>query len=342
MTRQSRNPDFTFDNPACTGILMINLGTPDAPTISAVRRFLADFLSDPRVIEVPKLLWWMILHGIILCIRPYRSAKAYQKIWTENGSPLLDTSKKQAAAIQDEIKQRSTANFKIVLAMRYGNPSLEGGLEKLRGANAQRILILPLYPQYSATTTASTFDAVSKVLKNWRWLPELRLINHYYNDPDYIHALAESVQSHWDENGRAEKLLFSFHGIPKQYADAGDPYPDECKMTARLVADKLQLKDAEWLVSFQSRFGPREWLKPYTDFTLKKWGGSGILSVDVVCPGFAADCLETLEEINMRNRAFFLEAGGERFSYIPALNDRPSHIKTLVKLILKHCRDWTD
>ncbi len=342
MTRQSKNTDFTFDTPACTGILLTNLGTPDAPTISAVRRFLAEFLSDPRVIEVPKLLWWLILHGIILCIRPHRSAKAYQKIWTEKGSPLLDTSNKQAVAIQEEINQRSPANFKIALAMRYGNPSLEGGLEKLREANAQRILILPLYPQYSATTTASTFDAVSNVLKNWRWLPELRMINHYYNDPDYLHVLAESVKSHWDENGRAEKLLFSFHGIPKQYADAGDPYPDECKTTARLVADELQLNNAQWLVSFQSRFGPREWLKPYTDLILKEWGSSGILSVDVVCPGFAADCLETLEEINMRYRAFFLEAGGERFSYIPALNDRPSHITALVKLILRHCRNWAD
>lgn len=333
---------YANDTPACTGILLTNLGTPDAPTTSAVRRFLAEFLSDSRVIEVPKFLWWIILHGFILSTRPQRSAKAYQKIWTESGSPLLDISMKQAAALQEVMSQQSATDIKVVLAMRYGNPSLQEGLEKLKEANAQRILVLPLYPQYSATTTASTFDAVADILKTWRWLPELRMVNHYYNDPDYIRALAESIRSHWNENSRAEKLLFSFHGIPKQYADAGDPYPDECNATARLVANALQLGSDQWSVSFQSRFGPREWLKPYTDLTLNEWGNSGILSVDVLCPGFAADCLETLEETNMQYRALFLAAGGERFSYIPALNDRPLHITALANLISRHCQNWPD
>jgi len=334
------NPDYKHDNPACIGVLITNLGTPDAPTPAALRKYLAEFLSDPRVIEVPKLLWWFVLHGIILRTRPRRSAEAYKKVWTDNGSPLLDISLKQREAIQHQLEQKYKSPIKVELAMRYGNPSIKKGLEKLHEANATRILILPLYPQYSATTTASTFDAVAEVLKTWRWLPEIRMINHYHDYPNYINALANSIKAHWENNAKPDKLLFSFHGLPKHYFEAGDPYYCECHKTARLVAETLELKDEEWQLTFQSRFGPREWLQPYTDITLKELGANGLKHVQIICPGFSADCLETLEEIDMQNRSFFINAGGEKFSYIPALNDDPEHIDALTSLILKYCDTW--
>jgi protoporphyrin/coproporphyrin ferrochelatase len=340
MTKYKGNPEYKHDSESCTGVLITNLGTPDAPTPAALRKYLAQFLSDPRVIEVPKFIWWFVLHGIILRTRPKKSAEAYEKVWTENGSPLLDISIKQANAIRTEIEERFSGNVKIELAMRYGNPSIESGLEKLRAANAYRILIFPLYPQYSAATTASTFDAVTDVLKSWRWIPELRMINHYHDNPDYIEALADSIDKHWQTNKKPEKLLFSFHGMPQHYIDAGDPYFCECQKTARLVAEKLQLSKDDYLVTFQSRFGPRQWLQPYTDITLKELGANGTKHVQVVCPGFSADCLETIEEIDMQNRAFFTEAGGETFSYIPALNDDVNHIQTLSNIIMSHCQGW--
>lgn len=336
MTNYIDNTDFKHDAKTCTGVLVTNLGTPDAPTSLALRRYLREFLADPRVIEVPRFIWWFVLHGIILRIRPKRSATAYRKVWTEEGSPLLTIAKKQATAIQQYLDENTTDKFHVELAMRYGRPSIQSGLEKLRQANAKKIIILPLYPQYSASTTASTFDAIADVLKTWRNIPELHLVKHYHDDPHYISALAESITEHWQKTNHTEKLLFSFHGIPQAYFDAGDPYYCECHKTARLVAEKLGLNEEEWLLTFQSRFGPKEWLKPYTDITLKELAHSGIKNINVVCPGFSADCLETLEEINMQNREFFLEAGGDQFSYIPALNDRPTHISTLAKIIQKH------
>ncbi len=334
------NSDYKHDTPACTGVLITNLGTPDAPTPAALRKYLGEFLSDPRVIETPKIIWWFVLHCIILRIRPRRSAEAYEKVWTENGSPLLDISIKQANKIQSEISKHFNGPIKVVLAMRYGNPSIEAGLEELRAANAERILIFPLYPQYSAATTASTFDAVSDVLKEWRSIPELRMINHYHDNPDYITALANSIKEYWQTHTKPEKLLFSFHGLPKDYFLAGDPYHCECHKTARLVAEKLELQDDEWQLTFQSRFGPREWLQPYTDITLKELAANGTKSVQIICPGFSADCLETIEEIDMQNRDFFTEAGGKEFSYIPALNDSDEHIDVLCKLIQAHCQGW--
>ena len=330
------NRDFKHDSEACTGVLVTNLGTPDAPTASALRRYLGEFLADPRVVEVPRFIWWFVLHGFILRTRPKRSAAAYRKIWTESGSPLLDISKKQAAAIQKYLDDHSTKKFHVELAMRYGNPSIHSGLKKLQQANAKIIIILPLYPQYSATTTASTFDTVADVLKTWRNIPELHLVKHYHDSPDYIDALTESITEHWQQTKRAEKLLFSFHGIPQACFEAGDPYYCECHKTARLVAEKLNLDEEEWILTFQSRFGPKEWLKPYTDMTLKELANSGIKNVDIVCPGFPADCLETLEEINMRYRETFLTDGGDNFTYIPALNDRPAHINALTNIILNH------
>ncbi len=327
------NPDFKHDSDPCTGVLVTNLGTPDAPTTSALRHYLAEFLADPRVVEIPRFIWWFVLHGFILRTRPKRSAATYRKVWTETGSPLLANSKKQVAAIQTFLEQHTTEKFHVELAMRYGNPSIQSGLETLQRANIKKIIILPLYPQYSASTTASTFDAVANVLKTWRDIPELHLVKHYHDTPDYINALAESITEHWQKASRAEKLLFSFHGIPKAYFEAGDPYFYECHKTARLVAGKLNLNEEQWILTFQSRFGPKEWLKPYTDVTLKELAMTGTKNIDVVCPGFSSDCLETLEEIDMQNRKFFLDAGGEKFSYIPALNDRPAHISALANII---------
>jgi len=340
MAKYQGNRNYTHDTPLSVGILLTNLGTPDSPTPAAVRKYLAEFLSDPRVIEIPKLLWWFVLHGIILRTRPRRSANAYTSIWTDEGSPLLVISKKQTEKIADLLRQKFDPTIKVELAMRYGVPSIQTGLEKLQRANVNRLLIFPLYPQYSAATTASTFDAVAEVLKTWRWLPEIRMINHYHDHPAYIIALANSIKHHWQQHEKAEKLLFSFHGLPKHYFLAGDPYHCECNKTASLIAEQLKLHENQWQITFQSRFGPREWLQPYTDTTLKELGAQGVKHVQVVCPGFAADCLETLEEINMQNRAFFTEAGGQQFSYIPALNDDHEHIEALCNIIIGHCRDW--
>jgi ferrochelatase len=282
---------------------------------------------------MPRPLWKLILHGIILRTRPARSAAAYQKVWTEQGSPLLSISHEQTTALQALLDQETEQPIRVELAMRYGNPSIASGLEQLRKHSARRIIVLPLYPQYSATTTASTFDAISSELRKWRWLPDLEFISHYHNHPAYIDSLASSVREFWKENSKPEKLLMSFHGIPQEYADAGDPYPDECRATAELLADKLGLEADDWSISFQSRLGRKEWVKPYTDKTLKHWGSDGVKSVQVICPGFPTDCLETLEEIALENRELFIAAGGGEYSYIPALNSSPEHIQMLAKII---------
>lgn len=324
------------------GILLVNLGSPDAPTPSAVRRYLAQFLSDPRVIEANRFLWWFALHGIILRIRPSRAAKAYKKVWTDNGSPLIHISKLQTLAIQKTLEERFRGHVIADLAMTYGNPSIESGLEALRKAGARRLLILPLYPQYSATTTGAVFDEVTRVLQGWRWLPDLRMINNYHDHPKYIEALANSIKKQWQENDRGELLLFSFHGIPVRYINNGDPYFCHCQKTARLVADKLGLNPNEWKVVFQSRFGREPWLEPYCSVTLQELSKSGIKSVDLICPGFSADCLETLEEIQMENKTLFIEAGGETFNYIPCLNDSKEHISTLCEVLTAHMFGWPE
>jgi len=328
-----QGPAPSSTQPECIGVLLTNLGTPDSAEVADVRRYLKEFLGDNRVVETPRLLWWFILNGIILRTRPKKSAAAYRSVWTENGSPLLDIALKQAEALQRQLADTPGTPIKVVLAMRYGNPSIEAGLEALRQANARRVIVLPLFPQYSATTTASTFDAVSRVLQGWRWIPELRFITHYHNHPGYIEALAQSVEQFQQGQGRAERLLISFHGIPQDYADGGDPYPGECRETARLLAQRLKLKEGQWAISFQSRMGKKEWIKPYTDETLKRWGREGVKTVQVICPGFSADCLETIEEIGIENRDYFLEAGGKAYHYIPSLNDQPAHIAFLADLI---------
>ncbi len=334
--------NYSHGTPACTGVLLSNLGTPDAPTPQAVRRYLAEFLSDPRVVEMSPWLWQPILHGFVLRVRPRRAAHAYAKVWTDQGSPLLAISRRQSAAVQDAARAHFPGPVRVALGMRYGSPSIAQALRELHGANARRMLVLPLYPQYSASTTASTFDAVAKELRRWRWQPELRFVNHYHAEPAYIGALADSVRAHWAQQGQAERLLFSFHGLPKRYLLAGDPYHCECHETARLVAEALELPEQRWFLSFQSRFGREEWLKPYTDHTLREWAAGGVHSVDVICPGFSADCLETLEEIAMQNRALFLNAGGQHYHYVPALNDSPAHIAALIDVIARHTRGWPE
>jgi ferrochelatase len=340
MARYRGQAPYRHDSPPATGVLLVNLGTPDAPTTPAVRRYLAEFLSDPRVIETPAWLWRPILHGIILRTRPRRSARAYRHIWTDEGSPLLRYSRRLVAALEGRLMERQRDHYRVELAMRYGQPSIGSALEKLLAANVQRLLVVPLYPQYSGSTTGSVFDAVTQVLGRWRWVPEFRFVGHYHDDEGYIGAVAESIRLHQAQHGRPERLLFSFHGLPRSYFLAGDPYFCHCQKTARLVAAQLGLSDTEWAVSFQSRFGPREWLKPYTDKVLKGWAKAGVKRVQVVCPGFAADCLETLEEIAMQNREKFLAAGGTEFGYIPALNDQPAHVEALAEIVERHCRGW--
>lgn len=332
---------FTHDQPACTGVLLTNLGTPDAPTPQALRRYLAEFLWDSRVVEIPRPLWWLILHGVILRTRPARSAHKYQTIWTPEGSPLLAISRRQAVALAATLTERCPGSIRVALGMRYGNPSIAAALAELRAAGAQRLLVLPLYPQYSAATTASTFDAVATELRTWRWLPELRFVAQYHDDPGYLAALAAHMSADRAELP-GERLLFSFHGLPKRNLLAGDPYHCQCHKTARLVAERLGLAPKQWAVAFQSRFGRAEWLQPYTSVLLADWAKAGVKSVDVVCPGFAADCLETLEEIALENRQTFLDAGGERYRYLPALNDAPEHIAALIGLIERHTAGWPE
>jgi ferrochelatase len=267
-------------------------------------------------------------------------ARLYQSIWREDGSPLLSFARQVGRSLQKELDTRG-GSIKVSLGMRYGPPSIEQALEELRQAGAQRLLIFPLYPQYSGTTTGSTFDAVASVLSTWRWLPELRMITHYHDDPGYLQALAESIQRSWEEVGRGDRLLFSFHGLPKRYLLAGDPYHCYCHKTARLLAERLDLEEGEWQVAFQSRFGREEWLKPYADHLLREWAEAGVKRVDVVCPGFAVDCLETLEEMAQRNKDLFLQAGGKEYHYIPALNDELSHIRALADLVEQHTQGWT-
>jgi len=333
---------FRHDAPELLGVLLLNLGTPDAPTVSAVRRYLAEFLSDPRVVELARPLWWLILHGFVLRLRPRRSAASYRTVWTERGSPLLAISRRQAEALQERLDARFPGPVRIELGMRYGNPSIASALANLRSANARRLLVLPLYPQYSATTTASVFDAVTKELRTWRWLPEARFVNQYHDHPGYIAALSQSIRSYWTGRGEPERLLFSFHGIPRDYFLKGDPYYCQCHKTARLIADDLELEPERWQVAFQSRVGTKEWLRPYTDKTLETWGREGAGSVHVVCPGFSADCLETLEEIAMENRDRFLESGGKGFGYIPALNEGAAHLDMLADLVLHHAAGWPE
>lgn len=334
------SPGFTHAQQDRIGVLVTNLGTPDAPTPSALRRYLKQFLWDPRVVELPRPLWWLILNGAILNIRPRRSAKSYATVFTDEGSPLLFHTRNQAQALAQVLQSRGHEGLVVDFAMRYGNPSIPSVLENMMQQGVRKLLVLPLYPQYSASTTASTFDAISDDFKHRRLLPELRFVNHYHDFAPFIAAAAARIQAHWAEHGRADKLMFSYHGVPKKYLLNGDPYHCECHKTSRLLAEALGLTADEWMTTFQSRFGREEWLNPYTDETLKALPGQGVKSVQIFCPGFSADCLETIEEIGEENREYFEHAGGERYEYISALNDRPEHINALADLVQLHMSGW--
>ncbi|MDR2875719.1 MAG: ferrochelatase [Methylobacillus sp.] len=332
-------PPYHHGTPERTGILLINLGSPDAPTAQALRRYLKQFLSDPRVIEIPRLIWWPLLHGIILNTRPAKSAAKYAQIWTGEGAPLLAHTRKQAAMLKGYLGERGIM-VEVEFGMRYGNPSVADALEKLRARNCTRILVLPLYPQYAASSTGSALDAVWQTLQRARNMPEIRVMRHYHDDPGYIAALAASVHKHWSEHGRGGKLIMSFHGIPRRAVNLGDPYFCECQKTGRLLAEALALEAEQYMICFQSRFGRAEWLQPYFAPTLTQLAKLGTRRVDVICPGFAADCLETLEEIGMEGKATFLSAGGSEYHYIPALNERENWLHALANIAERHLQGW--
>jgi ferrochelatase len=316
-----------------TGILLINLGTPDAPTPTALRRYLAEFLWDRRVVDLPRPLWWLILHGIILRFRPARSARSYQKVWSEEGSPLLVISRQQQQALQQRLDDLAPGKYQVALGMRYGNPSIASAINELREPGITTLKVLPLYPQNSCSSSGSSFDAVAQAMQQHRFVPPLHFIADYHDHPLYIKALAESVREAWQQRAQAARLVISFHGTPARFRDEGDAYYVQCQTTARLLAEELGLTAEQWLLSFQSRFGREEWLQPYTDMMLQELATRGVNSVDVICPGFSADCLETLEEIAEENRDYFMRAGGKDFNYIPALNTYPSHIALMAALI---------
>ena len=334
-------PAFPHDQMSRTAVLLVNLGTTEAPEAGPVRAYLKEFLSDPRVVEIPRLVWWLILNGIILRVRPRKSAEKYASIWTPQGSPLKFWSEQQTTLLRGYLGER---RLDVALAMRYGRPSIAETLAALRERRVERLLLLPMYPQYSATTTATVFDEVHRELTRTRNVPEVRWIKHFHDHPGYIAALADGVRRYWKQHGRAQdeggKLVMSFHGVPRRTLDLGDPYHCECHKTGRLLAEALGLGRNEYVVSFQSRFGKAEWLQPYTAPLLQQLGREGARRVDVVCPGFVADCRETLEEISMEGKEEFTHAGGGDYHYIPCVNDSPAFINALADLVALHTQGW--
>ncbi len=336
-------PTHSHGTPEKTAVLLVNLGTPDAPTARAVRPYLKEFLSDPRVVEIPRAIWWLILNGIILNVRPKKSAAKYAGIWMPEGSPLKFHTERQTRLLQQRLQERADGIPLVVdYAMRYGNPSVASVLNKLKAQNCQRILLLPLYPQYAASAAATAFDAVFNELLKMRNMPALRTVKHFHDDPGYIQASAQNIREYWMRHGRPDKLVMSFHGVPSYTRDKGDPYHCECLKSGRLIAEELGLNKEQYIVSFQSRFGKAEWIKPYTTATLKDLGQLGTRRVDVVCPGFVADCLETLEEIAQEGKEDFQHAGGGEYHYIPCLNERSDWIDALGELVLKNLQGWLE
>ena len=339
MVKYIGEKDYEHGSKEKIGVLITNLGTPDAPERRELKVYLNQFLSDPRVIELPKFLWQALLKLVILQIRPSKSAKSYKKIWTNNGSPLLDISKRQLVKIKSAFSN-SNKNMVFELGMRYGNPSIQDALNKFQKKQVRRLLVLPMYPQYCAATTGSTFDEVTNVLQKWRWIPEMRFINQYFEEKNYIEALSNSIKSFWKKYPKPQKIIFSYHGIPKRYLTNGDPYHCFCLKTTRLVKEHMRLSDNEIMTTFQSRFGREEWLKPYTSETLKELPKQGIKNIHIISPGFSSDCLETLEELEEENKEYFMESGGESYKYIPCLNDNEDHIDVFINLIRKHTQGW--
>lgn len=337
-------PNYKHGTQAKIGILLVNLGTPDAPTPKAVRRYLKEFLSDPRIVEIPRLVWWLILNVIILNVRPRKSAAKYATIWTAQGSPLRIHTERQATMLGAALAKRVTYPTVVLPAMRYGNPSMASAMALLKDQHCDNILVLPLYPQYAASTTASTFDQLARTLSSIRNLPGIRFVRSYHDHPAYIDAVARNLDAHWQRIGRpdfaTDKLLMTFHGVPKFHLDRGDPYHCHCHKSARLIAERLGLQPTDYVVTFQSRFGRTEWLQPYTDKTLEALGAKGTNRVDVICPGFAADCLETLEEIAVEGRETFLHAGGSTFNYLPVANDSDAYVDALLTISMAHLDGW--
>tara|TARA_B100000989_G_scaffold48407_1_gene31609 strand:- start:1701 stop:2723 length:1023 start_codon:yes stop_codon:yes gene_type:complete len=333
------NSEFKHGTKLRIGVLLSNLGTPDKPKRKELRVYLKEFLSDPRVIETPKLIWQIILNGIILNTRPQKSAKNYQKVWTDQGSPLLVILNKQKQLTQ-ELLGKENLEIEFTIGMRYGNPSIKKGLEELREKNCNKIIVLPMYPHYCAATTGSTFDEVTNTMQKWRWVPSLRFISTYHDHPDYIKALANSIKKHWDKHGKPDKILFSYHGIPKKYFTKGDPYHCLCSKTTRLVREQMGLSEEFAITTFQSRFGPEEWLQPYTDKTVEQLAKNKLEHLQIIAPGFSSDCLETIEELDGENREIFKEHGGEKFSYVPCLNDQDDHISLIGALIKNELQGW--
>lgn len=340
-----RDPPPDLAAPAASrrvAVLLINLGTPDAPSPRAVRRFLAEFLHDHRVVELTRWLWCPLLHFVILPLRGKRSARAYAKIWTSGGSPLRVFTERLVAGVASALGTRDGSRYDVRMAMRYGQSSVASVLRDVRAAGCERVLVLPLYPQYSATTTASTFDAVAKELVRWRDVPALRFVRDYAIDPGWLRAIIDSIQAHWIVHGRGERLILSFHGIPEAFDRAGDPYRLRCEASAVAIRAQLEVDATFAPLTFQSRLGRAQWLAPYTEATLRQLAADGVQTVDVVCPGFAVDCLETLEEIAIENRDIFVAGGGKALRCVPCLNDSPSHVEALTALILRELGHWTD
>lgn len=324
------------------GVVLVNLGTPDAPTTPALRCYLGEFLSDPRVVEIPAFIWKIILYGIVLRTRPKKSAQAYARVWRQQGSPLLSHTADLTDAIRNQLTAQSNSPVSVTFAMRYGNPSVESTLLDLEQQGVERLLVMPLYPQYCGATSASSADAIFNTLRRWRWLPELRISGPYSDHPQYIQAVADSIRAQWAQHGQGDKLLFSFHGMPKATLDAGDPYFCHCHKTARLVADNLELEPSQWELAFQSRFGAAEWLQPYASKRFAALPSEGVKHLTVVCPGFAVDCLETIDEISVEGHDDFIKAGGRQFIYVPALNNSEAHAQLLLERVLQQTADWPE
>ena len=323
-----KNSDIENSN-GRTGVLLVNLGTPERPVCPGLRDYLSEFLMDPRVIELPALFRAILVRGIIVNIRSHKSAATYRQIWTENGSPLMLNTQGLCKKTQEVLGD----DFDVAMGMRYGKPSVANALKELHDKGVRKLVAIPLYPQYSGSTNGSTFDALGKALSKHRWVPDIKFVSDYYRNPAYSKAIADSITEHWQTHGRKQKLLMSFHGIPKKYIVKGDPYQQQCLDSGKSIAKQLNLKDDEWMVVFQSRLGAQEWLRPYCDETLKLLPSQGVESVDMICPGFSADCLETLEEIEGENKEYFLEAGGKAYSYIPCLNESDAHAQLMADIV---------